>query len=209
MAAMAPEKKDAVVLPLPAHAHEKPSVFLCSMLPEVACRNQKRNITFRAAPTQEEMENYDIESVRAIRANDITTLRALLEEGKSFDACNRSGETLLHLACRRGNIETVNFLVHEAHVKVDVQDDMGRTVLHDLCWRPTPNTEMMESLLRVVSPELLLSEDVRGHSCFDYCRKNDWGEWVAFLSDCSHVIKRQSKLIQTVTCGLEGMGRNC
>jgi ankyrin repeat protein len=202
MRVLSPEKKDAVVL-LPAHENEMPSAFLRAMLPEVACRKRKRSIECRTPINQVDMDNYDMESVRAIRSNDITTLRALLEEGKSFDACNRSGETLLHLACRRGTIETVNFLVHEAHVKVDVQDDMGRTVLHDVCWRPTPNTEMMESLMRVVSPELLLSEDVRGHSCLDYCRKNDWGEWVTFLRDCSHVIKRRYKLIQTVTCGLE------
>jgi ankyrin repeat protein len=201
---MALEKKDAVVLPLPALLEkEKPSSYLRRMLPEgVACRQRNRGNAFRTTPHRDEMENYDNESVCAIRSNDITTLRALLEEGKSFDACNRNGETLLHLACRRGNNETVNFLVHEAHVKVDVEDNMGRTVLHDVCWRPKPNTEMMASLIRVVSPELLLSEDGRGHSCFDYCRKHDWGEWVAFLSDCSHVIKRRSKLIQTVTCGL-------
>jgi len=180
-----------------------PAAYIKSLLPELAGRKRKRSTASRTTPSQEMMDNYDNESVRAIRANDIDTLRKLLEEDKSFDACNRNGETLLHLACRRGDLDTVKFLIHEAGIQADVQDDMGRTILHDVCWRPTPNTEMMETLIRAVSPELLVAEDVRGHTCFDYCRKVHWGEWLEFLHSCSPAIKRRAKLVQSITCALE------
>lgn len=184
--------------------NEKPSNFLRSILPESAGRKRKRSIAFRFNPSEQDMENYDMESVRAIRSNDIKTLRSLLDEGKSFDACNRNGETLLHLACRRGNLETVKFLILEANVRVDVRDDMGRTVLHDVCWRPSsPSTEMMDCLIRVVSPEFLLSEDVRGHTCFDYCRKTHWQEWNGFLRERSFLLRRRACLVQAICCPLE------
>lgn len=150
----------------------------------------------RTLPKQEEVDNYDMVKVRAIRSNDIGLLRSLLHDGHTMDACNRSGETLLHLACRRSNLETVHFLVHEARVKVDVQDDFGRTVLHDLCWRPHPCPEMMECLLQVVSPDLLLTEDVRGHVCFDYCRKHDWPQWTDFLRKLATFLQRRALLFR-------------
>jgi ankyrin repeat protein len=182
---------------------KEPSAYLRSVLPHASGKKKKRSIFFQCMPSQEDMDNYDMEKVQAIRSNDISTLRALLKKGKSFDACNRNGETLLHLACRRANLETVDFLVHEAYVKVDVQDDMGRTVLHDICWRATLNTEMMESMIKVVSPQFLLVEDVRGHSCFDYCRKEDWGKWISFIRGCSDGIKRRALLTEEIDFALE------
>jgi hypothetical protein len=184
----------------PLKITEHPAEYIRSIMPE-GSRKRKRSV--RTTPSEEQMENYDMESVRAIRSNDIDTLRILLEEGKSFDACNRNGESILHLACRRGNLETVRFLLLEAGVDANVQDDMGRTALHDVCWRPTPNTDMMALLIRAVSPELLLAEDIRGHCCFDYCRQADWGQWMTFLHETSPVIKRRAALVQSITSSLE------
>lgn len=73
-------------------------------------------------------------------------------------------------------------MVEEAKVNVSVRDDFGRTVLHDATWTSSPNTAVMEILLRVVDPDMLLAEDVRGHTPFDYARKEHWTEWVEFLS---------------------------
>jgi hypothetical protein len=102
----------------------------------------------------------------------------------------------LRLACRRGNVEVVEFLVFEAAVKTDVVDTMGRTILHDALWRPRCQEamELMDVLVRVVSPDLLVAEDVRGHSCFDYCRKENYGEWLYFIKKYSGVIQRRAKL---------------
>ena len=145
---------------------------------------------------QRRMDNYDFARVNAVRANDIETLRSLLSQGKSLDACNRTGETLLHLACRRGNREMIEFLVQEADLDVHVQDDLGRTVLHDVCWRPLPATEIMDTLIRVMPPDILLLEDGRGHSCFDYCRREHWEEWIAFLKQHQALLQRRFDLIQ-------------
>jgi len=177
---------------------QNPVHYMRSILPTLVPGKRNHATAFGKNHSQEDLDNYDMESVRAIRANDIGTLRAILAKGKSMNACNRNGETLLHLACRRGNMETVQFLVEEADVDVNVQDDMGRHVLHDVCWRPKPDTAIMELLLRVVDPELLLAEDARGHTCFDYCRKEHWEQWTNFLRDHSQTIKRRAELIAAI-----------
>lgn len=45
-----------------------------------------------ARPTPEATAAYDMTVVNCIRRKDLATLRSLLEEGKSFNACNRFGE---------------------------------------------------------------------------------------------------------------------
>ncbi len=39
----------------------------------------------------------------------------------------------------------------------------------------------MNVLLAVILRELLLAEDMRGHTPFDYARKEHWDAWVNFL----------------------------
>jgi hypothetical protein len=77
-----------------------------------------------------------------------------------------------------------------------VVDNMGRSILHDVLWRPhyRQAMELLVLLLGVISPELLVVEDVRGHSCFDYCRKQDYGVWMAFIKKYSSLIQRRAKL---------------
>jgi ankyrin repeat protein len=140
-------------------------------------------------------EPYDMETVQAIRNKDVSKLRILLEEGKCFDASNRNGETLLHLACRRGDLKTVKFLLEEACVQADVCDDMGRTILHDVCWRPTPDLELTAALMRTLLPETLIAEDRRGHTPFDYVRREHWGVWMDFLQENQGLIEHRVALV--------------
>lgn len=135
-----------------------------------------------ARPTQEATDAYDLNVVQAIRHNDIERLRTMLREGKSFNACNRFGESLIHMVCRRGNIKIATFLIKEACVDVDVRDDFGRSPMHDACWTSKPNVAIMDLLIDSVSPEMLLAEDVRGHTPFDYARKEHYEEWYQYLS---------------------------
>jgi hypothetical protein len=132
-------------------------------------------------PSQDFTDSFDLEVVRAIRGEDMIKLRSMLDEGKSFDASNSFGESLLHMACRRGCLEVVNFLVYEAQVKLDVRDDFERTPLHDALWTSMPNFGVMDALLKQIPPEMLLNEDVRGHTPFHYARKEHWNDWVIFL----------------------------
>ena len=53
--------------------------------------------------------------------------------GRTMDACNKFGESILHLACRRGHLPTIAFLL-AAGANVAISDDFGRTPLHDCCW---------------------------------------------------------------------------
>lgn len=151
-----------------------------------------------SAVDPEVIDAYTMESVQAVRTKDVTKLRKLLKEGKSFDASNRNGETLLHLACRRGDLETVAFLVEEAHVNTDVCDDMGRTILHDVCWRTTPDLEIMALLLRTLLPKTLIAQDRRGHTPFDYARREHRSEWMGFLRKNKELIVRRVALVSSI-----------
>lgn len=170
---------------------ENPVCVVRSMFPQ----NKKRSAFGTYQNTESDDEDYTMEAVRAIRAGDVALLRQLLSDGANFDACNRNGETLLHLACRRGDVATVRFLIEEANVAVDARDDLGRTVLHDVCWRPSPNTDLMDVIVHAVHPMLLLAEDRRGHTPFDYTRKHDWAEWNKYLCERRAMIEYRALML--------------
>jgi hypothetical protein len=176
------------------HAEESPVQFLRSLF-------RKDEGQYHAQPSTVDpdvLDAYTMESVQAVRTRDVTKLRELLEEGKSLDASNRNGETLLHLACRRGDLATVQFLLEEAHVNTDVCDDMGRTILHDVCWRTAPDLEIMAILIRTVLPKTLIAQDRRGHTPFDYARREHWGVWMSFLQDNKELIERRVELVSSI-----------
>lgn len=112
-----------------------------------------------------------------------------------FRCSNRFGESLLHLACRRGRTEMVRFLVEEftdngnnsdidnseaARQALTIRDDCFKTPLHDACWTTSPNFELVELILKLC-PEQVLMEDVRGNTPFDYVRQEDYKLWLGFL----------------------------
>lgn len=166
---------------------ESPVAFLRYMLPSNG--GEPTQNTLFSLNKRDPMDGYCREVVDAIRSDDIATLRCLLRNGQSFDVCNTNGEYLIHLACRRSSPATVCFLVDEAKVRLDVRDTMGRTILHDICWRPTPDLQIMSTILRLVSPELLLAKDIRGHTPFDFARKHHWMQWIHFLQQHQSLIQ--------------------
>lgn len=141
-------------------------------------------------PTEDQLAAYDVQVVTAIRNSDIDKLKQLHRDGKPMNACNQFGESLFHMVCRRGHVAMVKFMLSCKDVKVDVRDDFGRTPLHDACWTTTPNFEVMEILLNASGIELLLAEDVRGHSPFCYARREHWSMWVDFLSKYNDKLTR-------------------
>lgn len=183
-----PEAKlQTVVEKPPPEPQQSPVDFLREMFAnngygKLLLQNQDDNLSFHR-PSKAATDAYDLGVVQAIRYNDMDRLRQLLREGKSFNACNRFGESLIHMVCRRGNVEIAKFLIKEACVDVDVRDDFGRTPLHDACWTSKPNVAIMDLLLDNVSPELLLVEDVRGHTPFQYARKEHYEEWLNYLKE--------------------------
>lgn len=147
-------------------------------------------------PTEEEIEAYDLEVVRTIRMGDLAKLQQLYNDGKDLNASNQFGESLLHMACRRGNIDILKFMLREAKVRVDRQDDFGRNPLHDACWTSSPNYDVMDELLQFVDPFMLLAEDVRGSTPFDYVRRNHWRGWVNYLGTRQDQIQARIRQVQ-------------
>ena len=148
-----------------------------------------KTLTFQKPP-EEDVAAYDLETVKAIRANNLDQLRKLWCSGKSMDACNQFGESVLHMACRRGYAKIVEFLLCEVKVRSDRCDDFGRNPFHDALWTSTPNFEVVDLLIDCADPALLLSEDVRGNHPFAYARSDHSEKWIEFLE------KRKEKLIQ-------------
>lgn len=146
-------------------------------------------------PTEAMIAAYKMDLIQLIRTNDVQKLRQLHAEGQTLQCCNRFGESLMHMACRRGWTDLVKFLVTEAGVSLMVQDDYGRTPLHDACWTPEPNFALVDFLIKQV-PELLILTDVRGHTPFNYVRKEHWSVWKEFLEERQDLLrpKKRAKL---------------
>jgi len=137
-------------------------------------------------PTDVQISTYG-EMVNFARCNDLEALKRFHSEHKISLACsNQFNESLIHLACRRGYVDMVKFLIHEAGASLRVRDDYGRTPLHDACWTSQPNVELMELLISEC-PDLLLVSDKRGHCPFDYARAENHGIWVKFLRKRQHL----------------------
>lgn len=149
--------------------------------------------------SDENVEHYTMRLVRAVRSSDTKELRQIMlnndddREDVSLEACNNQGESLLHLACRRSNVDTLRLLVLEAGVDVHVRDDMGRSVLHDLFWRPEVAAEHLRLLLSVMDPSFLLLEDSRGHTPLDYSRQENWKEWNAFFLQSKALLHKRGQ----------------
>ena len=135
-------------------------------------------------PTEEQIAAYSCcnDALAAVRTSDISALREIYAAGRTLRCCNRFGESLLHVACRRSNAALVSFLLNEADVSPRIKDDYGRTPLHDACWRGNPEYEIVELLLSA-EPRLAFVQDVRGHKPFQYARKEHWGAWRDFLEE--------------------------
>jgi hypothetical protein len=133
-------------------------------------------------------EMYVQEAVDAIRKNDVDTLKQLAAAGKNLQCGNRFGETLIHLACRRSHPDVVAVLVKEVGVSIKVRDDMGRTPMHDACWRPTVDLELLDLLIGSC-PELLMLSDKRGHTPLDYARREHWEVLIPYLMEKKDVFR--------------------
>ena len=123
--------------------------------------------------------SYKEDVISAVRSRDVTSLKKIKNQGRSLECCNRFGESLIHMACRRGFIDVVSFLMEEG-VSLRMIDDYGRTPLHDAFWTAKPNIELVKILISE-EPALLFASDKRGHTPLDYVRRDDWDLWNSFL----------------------------
>jgi hypothetical protein len=176
--------KNEVILPDPKQDVD-PDVFLSQLVEtQYGIRPTTRPgldiEDFFPQVTEEQIASYEIALVVACRSNDVETVKSLHAQGKSMNACNRFGESLLHMACRRGFVDLVEFLLITCKLSVRILDDCGRTPLHDACWNPTPQLQICKWLIER-DPSLLLVKDKRGSTPFQYARPEDWPTWRQFL----------------------------
>ena len=131
--------------------------------------------------TQMQMEYYDRDAIEAIHNRDIETLRVWHAKGRPLQTSSPFGDTLLHIACRRGYLDVVTFLVKEASVSLWVQDEQGRTPLHVGCHSSEPWFDLVDFIVQQ-DPDLLFVADARGSMPLDYAPRESWADWIAFLN---------------------------
>jgi hypothetical protein len=165
-------------------ANRKPHEALLSMLSSQGFK--ARTFAHDSLPhffeeiTEKELQAYDADALTAVRNADMETLHKFHQEGRPLKCSNQFGESLLHLACRKGLVSVVKFLVCDVGVPLNVRDDMGRSPLHDAFWTPEPNFELVDFILKMC-PNLVVISDKRGHPPLEYTRRDDWGKWNEFL----------------------------
>jgi ankyrin repeat protein len=130
---------------------------------------------------------YDQDVITAVREGDIDTLREMHENGRPLQCSNKFGESLIHMACRRGLTDVVRFLIKEAGVTLRVKDDVGRSPLHDAFWSSEPNFDLLDLLIEH-DADLLLVQDNRGDLPIKYARQNQWDAWRSYLLNRREVI---------------------
>lgn len=131
---------------------------------------------FFLKPCQEHLDAYQTNTITAIRKGDVDALREIKKSGQSLQGCNKFGESIVHLSCRRSNIAVPTYLIYEGGVSLRVRDDYGRTPLHDAFWHKDPDIPLVELILNN-EPQLLFISDKRGHTPLDYARKEHWETW--------------------------------
>lgn len=147
--------------------------------------------------TPERIEAYqNIDLLSAVRRRDLKTLHAIAAKDSTttMNACNRFGESILHLACRKGSADVLHLLAAPVAqggcaCSLLVRDDYGRTILHDACWTVTPNWTLIQLLLKT-APVLWRVADVRGHLALQYVPKSVWPKWILFLQKNKPILQR-------------------
>jgi hypothetical protein len=135
--------------------------------------------------------------LQALRSNDVQRLRTLVAETNIDlkDARNEFGENLAHLACRMGmSTTTLQYLVLEEKVPLNVRDRFGRSPLHNACMLPLPNFESILFILEQ-APKLFLFEDDAGKTPLDCVPSWSFCRWTRFMSE--------SAILKRIACQLE------
>jgi hypothetical protein len=131
-------------------------------------------------PSQLQQASYNRYLCDLVKNNDLETFRSIMNCGISPNPCNSFGESLLHMVCRRGQLDFLKVML-DAGASVQVSDDYGRTPLHDACWASEPALELVELLLQA-DISLMQLTDTRGSLPLDYIRREHWSEWLQWMA---------------------------
>jgi len=171
--------------------------FFSSMMATSQCMLNPNLFSYKGSdkfffqPTEAEIEAYKVDILSSVTNNDMEALRKFHKQGRPLKCSNKFGESILHIACRKGILDVATFLIDEVNVPLFVRDDVGRSPLHDACWAAKPNFDIIELVVRNC-PDLLYISDRRGHSPLMYVRQEHWIKWKTFLSskDLSYLLPK-------------------
>lgn len=146
-----------------------------------------KETVFHRAPEPDQVSSYDKAILSAVLEEDEEALERMRVAGRRMDACNRFGDSVLHMACRRGRASALRFLLRATGPSgVMLGDDMGRTVMHDACWTATPRFDVASAVLDN-DTRLLRTLDSRGSSPLQYVPRDQWPLWCAFFESRKEV----------------------
>lgn len=140
---------------------------------------------YHGKPTPLQKASYGLHLVRAIRSSDDSFISKFLRCGVSPNPCNMFGESIIHMACRRGNYQLLKTF-SDGGCSVQVSDDFGRTPLHDACWTSEP---CFKSIELVLDKDIRLFNilDCRGFTPLNYVKKENWSKWIEFFNTKKHI----------------------
>jgi len=145
--------------------------------------------------SNDQVKQYDVAPINeAVRKNDIETLRRLVKEGVDLQCCNQFGESIIHIAARRGYTDLLKFLVKEARCSLQVCCDSGRNPLHDAAWTVVPHFDCVAEILKVC-PQFLLISDNRNFTPLDYVPRDCWAEWCTFLKENRDLLPKMDLIV--------------
>lgn len=182
----------AVLAPLlrtaPAGTH--PEDFLHDILRERGYSVEMvsmKETEFHRVPEAARVSAYDKTILSAVLEEDEAALERMRAAGRRMDACNRFGDSVLHMACRRGRAGALRYLLRVCgRGGVVLSDDFGRTLMHDACWTATPRFDVASAVLDA-DPRLLRMLDSRGSSPLQYVPQDQWPLWCAFFESRKEV----------------------
>jgi ankyrin repeat protein len=85
---------------------------------------------YRNMPTPLQASSYGPVLVEHVRNGDIEALEKMLQAGISPNPCSATGESLIHLICRRGESKMLKLFLNYG-ASIQVSDSLGRTPLHE------------------------------------------------------------------------------
>ncbi|CAJ1966053.1 unnamed protein product [Cylindrotheca closterium] len=132
-------------------------------------------------PNEHQLASYGRIVTKAMyQPNNTKALGTLLECGISPNACNKFGESIVHLVCRRGHYDLLTMLM-DAGCSIKVSDDYGRTPLHDACWQSKPNFDVIRLIFQT-DKHLVRMRDIRGTTPLSYVKEENFIKWNEFLA---------------------------
>ncbi|CAN0128033.1 unnamed protein product [Scytosiphon promiscuus] len=173
---------------IPAGTH--PEDYLHDILRERGYTTEMvamKETIFHRPPEADQVAAYDKAILRAVVDEDEAALERMRAAGRRMDACNRFGDSVLHMACRRGRASALRFLLRATGPSgVVLSDDFGRTVMHDACWTAAPRFDVASAVLDS-DTRLLRTLDSRGSSPLQYVPQDQWPLWCAFFESRKEV----------------------